>query len=270
MELLEGANLREIIDGSGPMPPGRVIHVLSAACGALSEAHTKGMVHRDIKPGTIMLCELGGEHDVVKILDFGLVKDLSKQAPELDKVIMGTPETMAPEAVYPELMGPRADLYSLAAVGYHLLTGTPVYTAGDLREYLRLHQTKHPERPQDRLPGVPDDLSNVILRGLSKDPGMRPKNAATMRAEFLACADTGTWNAVDAAEWWSGFERPGPGDQRPASSGSESVIATALIGAETALLIDSSLFDPEGRAAQAAAEAAVEAEADRPEEPSGS
>jgi serine/threonine-protein kinase len=280
MELLEGANLREIVDGSGPMPPGRVIHVLSAACGALSEAHTKGMVHRDIKPGNIMLCELGGEHDVVKILDFGLVKDLSKQAPELDKVIMGTPETMAPEAVYPDLMGPRADLYSLAAVGYHLLTGTPVFTAADLREYLRLHQTKHPEAPQDRLPGVPDDLSNVILRGLSKDPGMRPKNAATMRAELLACKDTGTWHAVDAAEWWADFERPQPGKQRPASSGSESVIATALIGEETALLIDSSLFDPEGRAAQAAAaakakaeaeaEVDTEAEADRPAGPGDS
>jgi len=246
MELLEGANLREIVDLTGPMPPGRVIHVLSAACGALSEAHTKGMVHRDIKPGNIMLAELGGEHDVVKILDFGLVKDLSQEAPELDKVIMGTPETMAPEAVYPDLMGPRADLYSLAAVGYHLLTGTPVFVADGLREYLRMHQTKHAEPPQQRLPGVPDDLSRVIMKGLSKDPGMRPKNAATMRAELLECADTGSWNAVDAAAWWKDFEKPIPGAQRPASTGSESVIATALIGAETALLIDSSMFDPKG------------------------
>ncbi len=246
MELLEGANLREIVDLTGPMPPGRVIHVLSAACGALSEAHTKGMVHRDIKPGNIMLADLGGEHDVVKILDFGLVKDLSQEAPELDKVIMGTPETMAPEAVYPDLMGPRADLYSLAAVGYHLLTGTPVFVADGLREYLRMHQTKHPEPPQERLPGVPDDLSQVIMKGLSKDPGMRPKNASTMRAQLLDCAATGSWNAVDATEWWEGFEKPVPGAQRPASTGSESVIATALIGAETALLIDSSLFDPKG------------------------
>ncbi|NKB89390.1 MAG: protein kinase [Acidobacteria bacterium] len=263
MELLEGANLREIIDITGPMPPGRVIHILSAACGALSEAHTKGMVHRDIKPGNIMLCELGGENDVVKILDFGLVKDLSQEAPELEKVIMGTPETMAPEAVYPDLMGPRADLYSLAAVGYHLLTGTPVFAADDLREYLRLHQTKHPEPPQQRLPGVPDDLSTVILKGLSKDPGMRPKNAATMRAELLECTDTGTWHAVDAANWWGDFERPTHDTQRPYSTGSESVIATALIGEETALLIDSSIFDgapkapdPEKASEQAADQAA--------------
>jgi len=193
-----------------------------------------------------MLAELGSEHDVVKILDFGLVRDLSQEAPELDKVIMGTPETMAPEAVYPDLMGPRADLYSLAAVGYHLLTGTPVFVADDLRQYLRMHQTKHPEPPQQRLAGVPDDLSGVIMKGLSKDPGMRPKNAATMRAQLLECADTGSWNAVDAAAWWDGFEKPSPGAQRPASTGSESVIATALIGAETALLIDSSLFDPKG------------------------
>jgi serine/threonine-protein kinase len=247
MELLEGDDLQDIVEATGPMPPGRVIHILSAACGALSEAHKKGMVHRDIKPGNIMLCELGGENDVVKILDFGLVKDLSQEAPELDKVIMGTPETMAPEAVYPDLMGPRADLYSLAAVGYHLLTGTPVFQADDLREYLRLHQTKQPEPPQQRLPGVPDDLSKVIIKGLSKDPGMRPKNAATMRAQLLECADTGTWHAVDAANWWADFERPRPDMQRPYSTGSESVIATALIGEETALLIDSSLFESEGK-----------------------
>lgn len=84
------------------------------------------------------------------------------------------------------------------------------------------------------------------MKGLSKDPGMRPRNAAAMRAELLECADTGTWNAVDAAAWWKDFEKPNPGAQHPASSGSESVIATALIGAETALLIDSSMFDPKG------------------------
>lgn len=243
MELLDGANLRDIVEATGPMPPGRVIHVLSGACGALAEAHSKGMVHRDIKPGNIMLSEIGGEHDVVKILDFGLVKDLSQEAPELERVIMGTPETMAPEAVYPDLMGPRADLYSLAAVGYHLLTGTPVFTADGVREYLRLHQTKHPEPPAERHPGAPEDLADVIMKGLSKDPGMRPRDAAAMRAQLLACADAGQWSAVDAAAWWNDFEPPEHDAARPASTGSESVIATAIIGEETALLIDSDLLD---------------------------
>ncbi len=243
MELLDGANLREIVESTGPMPPGRVVHVLSAACGALAEAHSEGMVHRDIKPANIMLCRQGGENDVVKILDFGLVKSLRQEAPELDGVIMGTPETMAPEAVYPEMMGPRADLYSLSAVGYYLLTGTPLFVATDVREYIRLHQTKQPEPPRSRNPAIPHDLEQAILRGLSKDPGMRAKNAVTMRAQLLDCEAAGSWLATDADEWWSGFEKPSPMEHSTSSSGAESIMATALIGEATALLIDSAHLD---------------------------
>jgi serine/threonine-protein kinase len=184
-----------------------------------------------------MLCRQGGENDVVKILDFGLVKDLGQEAPELDGVIMGTPETMAPEAVYPEMMGPRSDLYSLAAVGYYLLTGTPVFEADDIRGYIRLHQTQQPERISTRQPGVPDDIEGIILRGLSKDPGMRARNAAAMRIELLQCADAGSWSATDANEWWSEFAKPSIMESGKTSTGSESVIATAVLGETTSMLI---------------------------------
>ncbi len=238
MELLDGANLKEIVEAEGAMAAGRIIHVLSAAAGALAEAHKKGMVHRDIKPANIMLCRQGGANDVVKLLDFGLVKDLGSIAPELDGVIAGTPETMAPEAVYPELMGPRADIYSLAAVGYYLATGTPLFEATDIRAYLRLHQTKQPEPPRQRNPDVPEDLQAVILKGLYKDPGMRPKNAATMRALLLECADAGTWGPAEADRWWDSFDKPSILEST-SSTGTESIVATALIGDATAMLIDS-------------------------------
>lgn len=250
MELLDGANLKEIVQSRGPMHPGRAIHVLSAACGALAEAHSKGMVHRDIKPANIMLCRQGGEHDVVKILDFGLVKDLGREAPELDGVIMGTPETMAPEAVYPDMMGPRSDIYSLAAVAYYLVTGTPVFEADDIRGYIRQHQTRQPERPSARHPGVPPDLEAVILRGLSKDPGMRPKNAAAMRFELLESAAAGSWTATDADEWWSTFEKPSV-PMGGSSSGSQSIVATAVLGETTSLLISSEQFAEEAKRAEA-------------------
>ena len=243
MELLDGANLKEIVEARGPIPAERVIHILSAACGALSEAHNKGMVHRDIKPANIMLCRQGGENDVVKILDFGLVKDLGQEAPELDGVIMGTPETMAPEAVYPEMMGPRSDLYSLAAVGYYLATGTPVFVAEDIRGYLRMHQTQHPERPSLRNPELPADLEAVILKGLSKDPGMRPRSAAAMRAELLGCGAAGSWSATDADQWWKDFEKPSILDlEERSSTGSESVIATAVLGEATSMLLHRDLM----------------------------
>ncbi len=185
----------------------------------------------------------GRRDDVVKILDFGLVKNLSQQAPELDGMIMGTPETMAPEAVYPEMMGPRADLYSLSAVAYYLLTGTPLFVATDVREYIRQHQTKQPDAPRSRNPDVPVDLERVILSGLSKDPGMRAKNAITMRDQLLDCEAAGSWLATEADEWWGGFEKPSPMQYSSSSTGSESIMATALIGEATALLIESSHLD---------------------------
>lgn len=228
MELLDGATLRDIVEASGPLPPARVIHVLSGACGALAEAHGKGMVHRDIKAANVMLCEQGGEHDVVKILDFGLVKDILHDS-DLDAAIMGTPETMAPEAVAPHAVGPRSDLYSLAAVGYYLLTGTPVFTADSAAEYLRKHRGVRPDPPSSRVEGVPGDLEQVILRGLGKDPDARPRTAAVMRSMLLACEDAGRWSPDDAAAWWRDFVAPTEHEPSRGSSGSPmSVIETAI------------------------------------------
>ena len=76
MELLRGINLAQLIELDGPLPPGRVVHLLRQACGALAEAHDAGLIHRDIKPANLMICVCGGIPDFVKVLDFGLVKDI--------------------------------------------------------------------------------------------------------------------------------------------------------------------------------------------------
>jgi serine/threonine-protein kinase len=120
MELLDGATLQRIVAVDGPQPPGRVVRILGMVCGALTEAHAIGLIHRDIKPANIMLCSQGGEHDVVKLLDFGLVKEF-----EVDRdvkltaasIVVGTPQYMAPESIVdPDSVDARTDIYALGAV----------------------------------------------------------------------------------------------------------------------------------------------------------
>jgi serine/threonine-protein kinase len=208
MELLHGANLYQIVTKTGPMPPRRVIHVLASACGALREAHLKGIIHRDIKPQNIMLCEKGGEQDIVKILDFGLVQDIHDSSSDIDDPgsISGTPETMSPEAQSEEFIGPASDIYSLCAVGCFLLTGKPIFDAETVGDFLRAHLESKPIPPSQRRPGIPEDLENILLQGLEKVPSHRPDSAQTLQDSLLSCRDSGRWDNKDAASWWAEYE----------------------------------------------------------------
>ena len=127
MEHLDGFNLQEFVDRHGPPPAARVVYVLRQICGALSEAHNIGFIHRDIKPENILLCCLGGQHDVAKLFDFGLVRTVGEDEPSSkitrDGASVGTPHYMSPEQVIGEEVDQRSDIYSLGAVAYFLLTG---------------------------------------------------------------------------------------------------------------------------------------------------
>ena len=130
MEYLDGVTLAELVAHSGPVPAGRVIHILRQVGAALREAHLRGMIHRDVKPENVMLCRRG-EDDVVKLLDFGLVKNLEHaQTRDITKQlkILGTPRYMAPERILnPADVDARSDIYAVGAVGYFLLTGKPIF-----------------------------------------------------------------------------------------------------------------------------------------------
>src|SRR5262249_16201752 len=100
MEYLQGWNLRDLVEHHGVLPPGRVVQILRQVCAALREAHAIGLVHRDIKPGNIILCERGGACDVIKLLDFGLVKTVAARGDDgltMEGAILGTPQYMSPE-----------------------------------------------------------------------------------------------------------------------------------------------------------------------------
>lgn len=206
MEYLEGLSLQRLVLEDGPQPPGRVVHVVRQVAGALVEAHALGLVHRDIKPANVILCERGGMPDVAKVLVFGLVKDQalpSAAALTQSNVIIGTPLYMAPEALTaPERVGPCTDLYALGAVGYFLLTGSPVFT-GNTVEVLGHHLHTRPARPSERRgEPLPAALEEVILSCLEKDPERRPRDARVL-VDVLDAARVEPWTEANARVWWA-------------------------------------------------------------------
>jgi hypothetical protein len=209
MEYLEGMNLDDLIKRFGPMPEARVVFILQQVCGSLAEAHADGLVHRDIKPANIFLTRRGGVQDFVKVLDFGLAKALDGQ----DKAnvtnpnaLMGTPLYLSPEAVnQPDSVDGRSDVYAVGAVGYFLLTGSPVFTGATVMEICMKHAKSAPEPPSIRTgKPVSPALEALLLRCLAKSPLDRPRDAAELLLELEACKVEGTWTAANAATWWAG------------------------------------------------------------------
>ncbi len=223
MELLDGATLQRIVEVDGAQPAGRVVRVLTMVCGALAEAHATGLIHRDIKPANIMLCEQGGELDVVKVLDFGLVKELEVDediALTAANTITGTPRYLAPEAIRAsEAIDARTDIYALGAVAYFLLAGTEVFDGKSVVEICGQHLHEEPEPLSARGVTVPADLEEVVLACLAKDPERRPQSAVELRRRVEACA-VEAWDDARARAWWREY-RPlleGAGQMTPAES----------------------------------------------------
>ena len=210
MEFLDGINLEDLVRRHGPQPDGRVIHLLRQVCRALAEAHGLGLIHRDIKPANIILTVRGGEPDVAKVVDFGLVKLLDPVRVDLTMtfdggpVLAGTPMYFAPEAIAsPDRIEARSDLYSLGAVGYYLVTGRTVFDAGTVMELCGHHLHTTPDRPSARL-GRPIDagLEAILMQCLGKTPAERPASALALEAALASCAAASDWTADDARRWW--------------------------------------------------------------------
>jgi eukaryotic-like serine/threonine-protein kinase len=207
MEYLPGLTLEEIVGRHGPLPPQRAIYFLRQVCGALQEAHAIGLIHRDIKPGNVMVCERGGQHDVVKLLDFGLVLPVVGAADgeklTQEGTIAGTPAYMSPEqAGEQENLDARSDIYSLGALAYFLLTGQPPFVCSSAVRTLAAHLYETPAPLTQNRPDVPGDLEAVVLRCLAKHPADRFPDAESLEEALAACRTAGQWSAQEAATWW--------------------------------------------------------------------
>jgi hypothetical protein len=218
MEYLQGPNLDALVQQYGPLPPGRAVHFLRQLCGALHEAHTAGLVHRDIKPSNVIVCRYGGLHDVVKLLDFGLVRAPGWGKTEETRltakgIVLGTPDYMAPEQVRgASLADARSDLYSLGALAYFLLTGRPPFPRETVMETLMAHLEEAVAPLTNWRPDIPIDLQSVVLRCLEKTASNRYSDAATLEKALACCACATEWTEAQASAWWQAHRpviRPG-------------------------------------------------------------
>jgi eukaryotic-like serine/threonine-protein kinase len=212
MEYLPGLSLADLVERYGPLPPERVIYLLTQTCDALREAHALGLVHRDIKPGNVFAAHRGGVHDVAKLLDFGLAK-AAAEAPSAqltqDGTITGSPLYMSPEQALGESEpDARSDIYSLGALAYFLLVGRPPFDNQNPMRVMVAHAHEEVVPPTRFRPDIPADLEQVVLRSLAKNPDDRFPSAAALGRALDACDSAGEWSREQAANWWEQIGRP--------------------------------------------------------------
>lgn len=216
MEFLEGMDLESLVRQTGPLPAARVMHIMRQVCDSLEEAHAMGLVHRDIKPANIHLGRVGLHHDFVKVLDFGLVKEVASVSTEHSmatipgQMALGTPAYMAPEMALGETVDGRADVYALGCVAYYLLTGKLVFEAEKTFQLIAKHLQTPPVPPSQRTDRpISPELERLILKCLAKSPSDRPASAAHL-AEALSWIPADVWDEARARSWWEANRKPPP------------------------------------------------------------
>jgi serine/threonine-protein kinase len=206
MEYLPGLSLADLLERHGPLPAERVVHLLRQTCQGLREAHAVGLIHRDIKPGNLFAAQRGGLFDVVKLLDFGLVKPVDENPSARlshEGGISGTPLFMSPEQARGlGDLDARSDIYSLGSVAYALLTGRPPFDGTNPLDVMIAHVRDEVAWPSQHQADVPADLERVILRCLAKSPEDRYQDADSLEQALAACAAADKWTQWHAARWW--------------------------------------------------------------------
>ncbi len=178
MEYIEGESLAAIIKSEGASPAEEVLAVTEAILEALDEAHSHGVVHRDIKADNILITPRGE----IKITDFGIANTPEQNGRILPNKILATADTVSPEAATGEPVDERSDLYSLGVVMYQMATGRLPFVDDNPEAVALLHINERPRRPSIYAPRIPCGLEELILAALEKDPARRPQSAAAMLA----------------------------------------------------------------------------------------
>ncbi len=202
MEYIDGGHLGQLVEFDGPLPPGRCIYLVRQLCFALREAHLAGVVHRDIKPQNVMLCDRGGEPDFIKLVDYGLVKAFVpgvSDSTSQTNFIIGTPRFMAPERLQsPWLADPRVDIYSIGALIYYMLTGDlpPLVTPTSVDEPAQVGAETL------NLQNIAPQFSRLLEQCMSYDSSSRPSSVASLLVELDRLSVELPWHREDSEKWW--------------------------------------------------------------------
>lgn len=202
MEFIDGGHLGQLVEFDGPLPAGRCVYLVRQLCFALREAHLAGVVHRDIKPQNVMLCDRGGEPDFIKLVDYGLVKAFApgvSDSTAQTNIIIGTPRFMAPERLQsPWLADPRVDIYSIGGLIYYMLTAElpPLVTPTDAAENVQVGvETLW-------LSNIAGPFSKLLEQCMSYNSSTRPSSIASLLAELDHLAVEFPWTREDSERWW--------------------------------------------------------------------
>ena len=207
MEYLPGLTLGDLMEMEGMIPPARAIYILRQLCASLAEAHSRGFVHRDVKPLNIILTERGGRFDFVKVLDFGLVRETNlhdAEHPGTLHEVAGTPPYIAPERLEdPSCMDTRSDLYSVGVIAFNLVTGKQPFEGSSASE-IAWHCVNTPALQPGNVTeqSLPTGLEQLIVDCMARDPSQRPANAEAIIARLDAIAVDQGWNENAARDWW--------------------------------------------------------------------
>jgi serine/threonine-protein kinase len=194
MELVRGRSLRQALTDEGPMEPTRAVTVALQVASALGHAHANGLIHRDVKPGNILLCEEqsnGRASDSwvrAKVADFGIAKAVAESGSDVTQTgaVLGTAKYIAPEVVEGREPDARSDIYALGVTLYEMLCGRPPFAAETELATALAHVRSDPVPPRQLRAGIPRPLEQVVLHALTRDPEGRPQSSAALRTELGA------------------------------------------------------------------------------------
>ena len=182
MEYVEGRTLREVLASEGRLLPQRAMEITAQICAALEQAHRAGIVHRDIKPGNVMLTPSGE----VKVMDFGIARAVtgSSQTMTQTAAVIGTAHYLSPEQARGEHVDARSDIYSTGCLLYELVTGAPPFSGDTPVAVAYQHVREEPVPPSSVEPDVPASIDAIVLKAMAKNPANRYQTAAQMRADL--------------------------------------------------------------------------------------
>ena len=199
MEYVEGHTVRELLGDGEAVPIPEAVEITTGVLDALEYSHRAGIVHRDIKPGNIMLTSTGA----VKVMDFGIARAMEDSSATVTQThaVVGTAQYLSPEQARGEIVDARSDLYSTGCLLYELLTGQPPFTGDSAVAIAYQHVREIPKPPSSLAADVPESLDRVVLKALAKTRDDRYQDAAHMRTELLA-AERGMAVSAPATDTW--------------------------------------------------------------------